>query len=216
MAKRNRPILYEVFGSQTRVKRWGAPPKKRPAKKPARRKGSMRGAVKELRVSYELAAVIGLLTVVLGGTLYYFGWVRGNDPRSDADPTLQATSSRTELNGGRDTPPPTGRREKPKVATQETYYAVRVFTVSYAEGATREQIQERAKRALAVKDFLVSKGYTDARAIRYAGSRSVVVYVGRADTASALDGKARKIGQLRLDGKKQFSSAYPTKITVRK
>jgi hypothetical protein len=215
MAKRNRPILYEVFGSQTRVKGRGSTPRGQASKKPAERRDAIRGSAKELRVSYELAAVIGLLTVVLGGTLYYFGWVRGNDPGSDATLSSQAVSGRKESPAG-GAGSSTGSRDAQQVARVETYYTVRVFTASYASGATREQIGREKKRAEAVKVFLSSRGYKDVRAIPHPKTRSVVVYVGRVDSKSALESVTRQIRRLTLGGKKQFKDAYATRITIRR
>ena len=215
MAKRNRPILYEVFGSQTRAKGEGSGSLGKGAKKPARRRGATRLVGKELRVSYELAAVFGLLTVVLGGTLYYFGWVRGNDPGSEASLASRAPSERT-ASPVADSAPLTGPEDAQRVPRKETCYAVRVFTASYASDASKDQVREQTRRAIAVQDFLISKGYADARATRHARSREVRVYVGRADTASALDSTTRQIRRVTLDGKRQFKTAYPTRITVGK
>lgn len=209
MSNRDRPILYEVFGSEGRRRGWRAPL----ASGDSARGAGRRPAGKELRVSYELAATIGVLAVVLGGTLYYFGWVRGSDPAVDA--SLAARSVVPVPGAGEASP--VGVSSAPSPASRpESCYAVRVFTSSYRSGASDEQIRKQVAPALAVRDLLVSKGHQDARTVLHRNRREVVVYVGRADKASALDGLAQRIRRLTMDGKKQFKTAYVTRITVKR
>jgi len=218
MSRRKRPILYEVFGGEKQMKgsaRGASKRERTRAHKAAKSRWSWGASLtKEIRVSYELAAVIGLLTVVLGGTLYYFGWVRG----SDGDPEMSLAHESPTLSGGsarpsRGTP---GPKPTPGKSSTESFHAVRVWTASWKSGASATEIQSKGKLAQAVAAFLENRGFPNARALKYPRARRFRVYIGKARKSSALSSLVQRVRRVSFEGARQFKSAYVEKITVKK
>lgn len=215
MARRNRPILYEVFGSEQRIK--GTRNQAPRAKRKTGRKGARTVAslTKEIRVSYELAAVIALLAVVLGGTLYYFGWVRGNDPDPETLSLASQSSSSPAGEGSRPNEGPRVRPPGPKAQT-ETFYSVRVWTACYDPDAPASKRKYKEDLARAVKARLVERNLPDVRAAVFPGRGEIRVYVGRASTKSALEPVRELVACVSYKGKREFKDAYVEETTVKK
>ncbi|MAG56004.1 MAG: hypothetical protein CMJ83_06915 [Planctomycetes bacterium] len=215
MAKRNRPIMYEVFGSQTRMRGLDGPPSGKTARSRPLHRGRVRRAMGELRISYELAATIGLLVVVLSGTLYYFGWVRGQDPADEV--TLMAGG---ETGNGREAgPAPTPPRDPGTMPATETYWSVRVITTgTWTKVHSEAKILDAIDRAFDTKDFLDSRHFEDVHVVRYDNKKKrsyVAVYVGRSESDASLKPLLARLKRLRWRKKTPFASAFVVQLSPR-
>jgi hypothetical protein len=225
MGKKKRPILYEVFGAEGDLRRralqasserriredWVGPErtrqkkKTRPPKAPQPIPGSRARSSREMRVTYELAAVFGLLVAVLGGTLYYFGWVRGNVTAPDA--TLAALAP-----GREDAAPRSGAQEsggdarKPWDWKEGGFFTIQAITYGAAD---REKAKETALRLLDAGFNRVTPGWVN-------GGRQIVVYVGQGRTPADLEGDLHRVRRMQLDGRTPFASAFTWKLPPKK
>jgi hypothetical protein len=226
MGKKKRPILYEVFGAEGDLRRralqasserriredWVGPErtrqkkkKTRPPKAPEPIPGSRARSSREMRVTYELAAVFGLLVAVLGGTLYYFGWVRGNVTAPDA--TLAALAP-----GQKDATPGPGAQEsggdvrEPWNWEEGGFFTIQAITYDAADGS---KAKETTRRLLAAGFNPATPGWVN-------GGRQIVVYVGQGRTAADLEGDLHRVRRMQLDGRTPFASAYTWQLPRKK
>jgi len=216
MAKRDRPILYEVFDNSGRLRVPSNPARPAGGQRAGRGRNALRGGLGELRVSYELASVIALLAVVLGGTLYYFGWVRGQDP--DAEVRLAADVPSAGGSGGGDKRS-AGLSGNGAGTRTENYWAVRVETIAtWRDGTQESEIRKYEDHALVIRNFLVSRGFGDVQVIRHdnPGSRSyVAVYVGRARAKAELRSLRERLKRVKRGDRKPFDDAFIYELRVR-
>jgi hypothetical protein len=219
--KRHRPILYEVFGSPGSAERrvplpalgkksatkaaTGRPARSRPAASLSA-SDSGRGArrveaavpdgrtLQELRVSYELLAVLALVLVVLAATLYYFAYVRGKSSHDFG--SLSALEQ-----GQTETDP--GARPGPALDVSDSY-----LTVAVAKFPTSKQ-----NAAFDACNFLEAKGHRDVHVIQVRGELKVCV--GRAADKKHLEGTLAEIRGLLFQGRKDFAGASITTVSLK-
>lgn len=212
--KRKRPILYEVFGTggigrgearaaSAQPARGRAPGAGRPAGS-AKPPGTLRGAreplipgdvraLQELRVSYELVAVLALVLVVLGATLYYFAYVRGK-----ASGNLGSLSAleRVEPGGRR------GAGAPPPASQPARYHSVSVIALPAS----------KLEQAFGICDFLEARGFTDVAVIQVRDQ--IQVCVGRAANKKDLESTLADVRGLVFRGSRSFAGASVTTVDL--
>ena len=207
--KRHRPILYEVFGSQGNVKRLdglSARPLKTPKvrkraspsplasmlKAPKMGRGRKRDSklLQELRISYQLMAVLAVVAVVLGGTLYYFAYVRGKA----SGPSGRLSAAVPSANGP-EVPGNGGGAAEPSWATTG-YHTVVACTLA------RDQ-EDAVFRAW---DHLEAEGFDDVHALAMSGQLRLCL--GHSADKGPLKAVMTRVQRVLYEGRRDFAKAY--------
>lgn len=188
--KRRRELLYDVFG----VRRLGTGNE-------TARGPRTRDSVREIRISYELGAVLLVLVVVLAGTSFYLGTLREG---SAVEPAQLSTRGRE----GRELRAPSGAGA-PAPAQAEPFWAIQALTAKWTVESGPKAAEEYVLR---VCSFLEQKEFRDVLPARDRSARHIVVYVGRSEDPTHLEPVLARLKGLAFGQGKPFAKAYIDKI----